>query len=131
MPIFGDGSQTRAFSYIDDITEPLWTAAVADKASKEIINLGGIKEYSIKNANETLLKVIKDGTTKFLEARHEVKHAVPSYSKSVKILNFQHTTDLEEGLKNMWAWAQTQPNRPQFIWPSYELDKGIYDFWKN
>ncbi len=131
MPIFGDGSQTRAFSYIDDITEPLWTAAVAAKASKEIINLGGIKEYSIKNANETLLKVIKDGATKFLEARHEVKHAVSSYSKSVKILNFQHTTDLEEGLKNMWAWAQTQPNRPQFIWPSYELDKGIYDFWKN
>ena len=41
MTIFGDGEQTRAFSYIDDSLEPLWNAAVRPEASKEIINLGG------------------------------------------------------------------------------------------
>ena len=30
----------------------------------------------------------------------------------------------------MWDWAQLQPMRNRFIWPSYELDKGIYSFWK-
>jgi hypothetical protein len=30
----------------------------------------------------------------------------------------------------MWEWAQQQPMRKRFIWPSYELDKGIYSFWK-
>jgi len=30
----------------------------------------------------------------------------------------------------MWEWALKQPNRPRFIWPSYELDKGLYEYWK-
>jgi UDP-glucose 4-epimerase len=42
ISIFGDGEQKRAFSYIDDITEPLWNAAIRKEAAGEIINLGGI-----------------------------------------------------------------------------------------
>ena len=30
----------------------------------------------------------------------------------------------------MWRWVRTQPMRDQFIWPKYELDNGIYSFWK-
>ena len=30
----------------------------------------------------------------------------------------------------MWNWAQQQPMRERFVWPKYELDKGIYSFWK-
>ena len=43
MTIFGDGNQTRAFSFIDDSLEPLWNSALKEEASKEIINLGGIE----------------------------------------------------------------------------------------
>ena len=38
---------------------------------------------------------------------------------------------LDEGLKKMWEWAKEQPMREQFICSEYELDKGIYSFWKN
>ena len=31
----------------------------------------------------------------------------------------------------MWEWAKQQPQRERFVWPQYELDKGIYSFWKN
>jgi hypothetical protein len=31
----------------------------------------------------------------------------------------------------MWEWAQKQPNRERFTWPNYELNKGIYEYWKN
>lgn len=130
MSIFGDGKQTRAFSYIDDILAPLWNAAVLPNASKQVINLGGIREYSINEANETLLSIIEDSTKIHLECRHEVKHAVPTYEKSVEILKFKHCTDLKSGLSKMWDWAQKQPDRGQFMWDSYELEKGIYDFWK-
>jgi UDP-glucose 4-epimerase len=54
MTIFGDGEQTRAFSYIDDIVEPLWNSAIRPEASKEIINLGGVEEWSINKANSLL-----------------------------------------------------------------------------
>ena len=131
MTIFGDGTQTRAFSYIDDSLEPLWNAAVKEKASKEIINLGGIKEHSILEAATTLGEVLGNANIEFLEARHEVKHSIPTYQKSIDLLDFQHKTDLKEGLTQMWEWAQKQPMRERFVWPSYELEKGIYSFWKN
>ena len=130
MSIFGDGNQTRAFSYIDDSLEPLWKAAVDPRASKEIINLGGIKEYSINEANEILREVIGGGEVIHYEKRHEVTHSVPTYKKSIDLLDFEHKTDLKEGLTQMWEWAKQQPMRDRFVWPSYELDKGIYSYWK-
>jgi len=130
MTIFGDGNQTRAFSYIDDSLEPLWNAAMLPGASKQIINLGGIKEYSINEANTILREIIGDGVVDYREQRHEVKHSIPTWQKSVDILGFEHKTDLKEGLTNMWKWANQQPKRDRFVWPSYELDKGIYSFWK-
>ena len=131
MTIFGDGEQTRAFSFIDDSIEPLWNSAVKEEASKQIINLGGTKEISINEASETLMEVIGDGERVYLEERHEVKHSIPTYQKSIDILGFEHKTDLKEGLTKMWEWAKQQPMRERFVWPFYELDKGIYSYWKN
>ena len=130
MTIFGDGTQTRAFSYIDDSLEPLWKASQDKRASKEIINLGGIKEYSINEANEILREVVGGSEVKYFEGRHEVKHSIPTWQKSIDLLDFEHKTDLKEGLTKMWEWVKSQPVRKRFVWPFYELDKGIYSFWK-
>lgn len=130
MTIFGDGEQTRAFSYIDDSLEPLWNAAIRKEASKQIINLGGIEEYSINQASNILLEIIGNGKKVHLEGRHEVKHSIPTWKKSVDLLDFKHKTSLKEGLTSMWNWAKKQPMRNRFIWTNYELDKGIYSFWK-
>ena len=130
MTIFGDGEQTRAFSYIDDNLEPLWKSAVLPEASKQIINLGGIEEISITEACKTLQEVIGGGEIIYKEARHEVKHSIPTWQKSIDILGYEYKTDLKKGLTEMWEWAQQQPMRERFIWDSYELDKGIYSFWK-
>ena len=130
MTIFGDGYQTRAFSYIDDIVEPLWNSAIRPEASKEIINLGGIQCYNIREANSVLRNVIGAGEIVSKEGRHEVKHSIPTYQKSIDILGFEHKTPLYDGLTKMWEWAQKQPKRDRFVWSSYELEKGIYSFWK-
>jgi UDP-glucose 4-epimerase len=132
MTIFGDGEQTRAFSFIDDSLEPLWNSAVREEASKQIINLGGIEEISINEASSALKDVIGTelGVT-HLEARHEVKHSIPTFQKSIDLLGFEHKTSMKEGLTQMWEWAKQQPMRDRFVWPSYELEKGIYSFWKN
>ena len=130
MTIFGDGEQTRAFSCIDDIVEPLWKSAILPTASKEIINLGGVEEWTVNNACETLRSVIGGGEVVYKEGRHEVKHAIPTWQKSIDILGFEHKTNFEDGLKDMWEWVQKQPKRNQFVWDTYELDNGIYSFWK-
>lgn len=131
MTIFGDGTQTRAFSYIDDNLEPLWKSATLPNASKQIINLGGIEQISIDEACNILIEVIGSGSKVYLESRHEVKHSIPTWQKSIDILGYSYNTKLKEGLTEMWKWAQIQPVRERFIWPEYELDSGLYSFWKN
>mgnify|MGYP003138090844 FL=1 len=129
--IFGDGEQIRAFSYVDDSIIPFWNASQRDECVDQIINLGGIKEYTINQACEILIKVTgTDLKPKYLEERHEAKHAWSTWEKSVELLDFDHKIDLEEGLTKMWHWAQSQPMRKRFFWGEYELDKGIYEYWK-
>lgn len=130
LTIFGDGKQVRAFSYIDDSLPCLWNAAVLPEASKQIINLGGIQEYSILEAATTLIGVMGGGDLTFLPPRHEVKYAYPTWQKSVDILGFKQQTSLRDGLKLMWEWASSQPPRPRQVWSEYELNKGVYPFWQ-
>ena len=130
MTIFGDGEQKRAFSYIDDCLEGLWKSSQQENCSKEIINLGGTKYYTINEANKVLREVIKDGEVVYKEKRHEVKNAHPTYQKSIDLLGFSDKTTLYDGLSQMWEWAKKQPKRERFVWSDYEIDKGIYSFWK-
>jgi UDP-glucose 4-epimerase len=130
--IFGDGTQTRAFSYIDDSLKPLYQAGIESKASGEIINLGGIEETRIIDAAHILRGVIGDDNIeiKHFEARHEVKHSIPTWKKSVDILGFEHKTSLKAGLTEMWSWAQAQKMKERFVWDQYEIEKDIYSYWK-
>ena len=130
MTIFGDGEQTRAFSYIDDCLSPLWKASQLKNCSKQIINVGGTIHYTINQANRILRDVISSGEVVYKEQRHEVKNAIPTWQKSVELLEYNDTTNLYDGLSEMWRWALTQPKRERFVWEQYELDKGIYNFWK-
>lgn len=128
--IYGDGEQTRAFTYIDDNLPCLWEAAISNKASKQIINLGGIKPYTINEAADILCEITGHDKIEHKEARHEVKWAVPTYQKSIDLLRFKHKTELKDGLIKMWEWAKSQPKRSQYKWDNYEVTKGIYSYWK-
>jgi UDP-glucose 4-epimerase len=128
--IYGRGDSVRAFTYIDDILPCILRAAVDSNCSKEIINLGGTKEYSIQEAHDILEQIVGKVDTEYLEPRYEVKHAVPTYEKSVKFLGFKDNTSLYDGLKKMWEWAVNQPNREIKSWDSFEIGKQLYSYWK-
>lgn len=132
ISVYGDGEQTRAFSYIEDCLESFWNAAVLKEASKQIINVGGINGYTINEAAEMLCEITGYDKTniKHLEPRHEVKWCVPSYQKSIDILGYKENTTLWEGLKEMWEWTKTQPNRERYKWNKYEITKGLYEYWQ-
>jgi UDP-glucose 4-epimerase len=77
------------------------------------------------------MNVIESGDVRYHEKRHEVKNAWASFEKSVRLLNYKNNTPLEKGLRDMWKWAQVQPDRPRQSWDEYEVEEKIYDFWKN
>ena len=132
LTIYGDGSQKRAFTYIEDILEPLWNSAIRQETSGEIINLGGIHEIKLIEAAKIFRNVIDDKKYPivFLQERHEVKNAWSTYKKSIDLLDFNHKISLEEGLTKMLSWAKKQPIRDVKKWDNYELDVNIYEFWK-
>ena len=130
MTIYGDGEQTRAFSYIDDCLEPLWKSSQESSCSKQIINLGGTKHYSMNEANEIIREVMGGGTLSYKEKRYEVKNAYSSYQKSIDLLGYNDKTPLIDGLSTMWDWVKTQPNRVSNGFDHSELDKGLYSFWR-
>jgi len=130
MTIYGDGNQRRAFSYIEDCVPYFWKALTDNNTDKQIFNIGGDQEYSINEACDILSEVVGGSDRIYLEQRHEVADAWSSHDKIKNILNFNCPTSLKEGLTKMWEWAQKQPSRERKLWTSYELDKGIYNFWK-
>ena len=131
LTVYGSGEQTRAFSYIDDTTPCLWAAATYKEASKQIINVGGTKACTINEAKEMMLEVFGwNAEVVYKEARYEVKHAVPSYQKSIDLLDYADNHGLEVGLRKMWNWAKTLKMRDRFKWPEYEINKGLYSYWK-
>jgi UDP-glucose 4-epimerase len=129
--IYGEGDSVRAFTYIDDILPCLLTAATSDKCSKQIINLGGTIGYTIKEANDILKDVVNcDVETIYLEKRYEVKHAVPTYEKSIEYLHFKDNTLLKDGLTKMWEWVKQQQNKDVISWDDFEILKNLYSYWQ-
>lgn len=133
ITIYGDGKQERCFTYVEDIIRPLWNAAI-DDSNYLLFNLGDTSPIRIKDAAEMLKEVVaKDGYNPeivYLEPRYEVKQACPDGYLS-RSFGYNDTTPLKRGLKRMWKWAKELPDRPLQKWNYFELDKGIYSYWKN
>lgn len=129
LTIYGDGEQERAFTYIDNILEPLY---MAKDLTHEIINLGGSKGTTINEACKIMSVVTGNTDVIHLEPRREVKRAVPDPSKSIKLLNYKDTISLEDGIRKMWDWVRLEHKvKDWYVWDTFELDKGIYSYWKN
>lgn len=128
--VIGQGHQKRAFTFIDDCLEPLWQSAISEKASKQIINLGSSIETRVIDAAYQLQEIVGGATIEHLEERHEVINAYSTHEKAKSILGYKDITPLNVGLSIMWEWAKQQPKRTRKEWDQYELEKGMYGFWK-
>ena len=129
--IYGDGKQTRAFSYIGDVTPAIANAGFTSKAKGQIINVGSDKAVSIEKACSLLLEVMgSEFKPVFQDSRPgEVKHAFCTVQKSIDLLGYETRYDLEEGLTKMVAWAkQIGPQQPTYTVP-LEITKGAPKVW--
>lgn len=130
MTIYGDGTQTRAFTYIEDILPCLWNSAIYDKCKNQRINLGGKYEISLNEAIKIMSRITGNTQILYTEARHEIKNAWCKHEKSEQLLDYVEKNDLTEGIIKMWDWANKQKDRKRIFFKNYELDKNIYSFWK-
>jgi UDP-glucose 4-epimerase len=108
ITIFGDGSQTRDFVFVEDVVQANILAATESRAIGEIFNVATGKRTSI---NE-LVNLIRQVTEKEVTAVHadpragEVVHSLASIKKAEKMLEYDPKTDLKQGLLLTWKDEQ-------------------------
>lgn len=130
MTIFGDGQQTRAFSYIDDVAPIIAKCVEVDGARNEVFNIGADQPYSVLElAHEVARALGKPPKIEHLPARHEVVHAYASHDKVRRVFGEKQPVSLAEGLKRMAAWAQTKPPRPSPPFEAIEVMKNLPPSW--
>ncbi|MEW6118028.1 MAG: SDR family NAD(P)-dependent oxidoreductase [Nitrospirota bacterium] len=105
IELFGDGSQSRDFTYIDDIADG--TIKALKEVGYEIINLGGGKEpkslnYVIGKLEEYLGKKARIDYKPFHKA--DMTETSADVTKAEKLLGWKAKVDLDEGLRNSVEW---------------------------
>ncbi|HSZ32900.1 MAG TPA: NAD-dependent epimerase/dehydratase family protein [Puia sp.] len=130
LTIFGDGSQTRAFSYIDDVAIPIAQCVNIEKSYNKIFNIGADKPYTV---NELAMVVgnefgIKPDIT-YLAARNEVLHAYSDHSKAHEIFGNQTGISLAEGIAQMANWAKKVGARHSKEFDNIEITEKLPDGW--
>jgi UDP-glucose 4-epimerase len=109
LTIFGDGNQTRAFSYIGDVAPYIANSVNVKQAYNQVFNIGGDTEYTVNElAGEVMRAMDITQPIRYLEARNEVQHAYSDHTKLKNVFNIKEKNfvSLAEGLKRMADWAK-------------------------
>lgn len=131
MTIFGDGSQTRAFSFIDDVA-PVIAASIARPACyNQVYNVGADKAYSVAELARVVAKAMgAKPNIKMLEARNEVVHAYSAHEKVHKYFgDLIKNVSLEEGVNRMAVWAKKTGARQGQAFAGIEVRKNLPPSW--
>jgi UDP-glucose 4-epimerase len=130
LTVFGDGLQTRAFSYIGDVAPYIANCVNIPEAYNEVFNIGADKEYTVKELAETTMQAMGiTGELRHLEARNEVVHAYADHSKAIKVFNIETATSLVDGLKKMADWAKTAGTRKSGKFDNIEINENLPPIW--
>lgn len=130
MTIFGDGSQTRAFSYIKDIAPVMAEAIQTPAAYNQIFNIGADQPYSVNELAMAVAKAMEvSPQINYLPPRNEVKDAYSSHHKIEKVFGKRSTTTLEEGLKAMAVWVNKYGSRQSQKFNNIEISKNLPAVW--
>ena len=130
MTIFGDGMQTRAFTYAGDVAPIIAEAPFNRRAHGEVFNVGADTPYEVRVLAERVAAAM--GSTpeiQLLEARNEVVHAYSSHDKVRAIFECPPETSLDDGLARMASWAKRVGARKSQEFGEIEVPRGLPPSW--
>jgi len=110
MTVFGDGSQTRSFCYVDDLVEGIYRLLFSDYSSP--VNIGNPNEISLKDFAEEVLK-LTGSSVKIIYKPLPVddpKQRQPDITKAKSLLGWEPKIDRAEGLKMTYDYFKSLPS---------------------
>jgi dTDP-glucose 4,6-dehydratase len=99
LTVFGDGSQTRSFCYVDDLVEGIYSLLLSDYHLP--MNVGNPQEITIKDFAEEIIKLTGTGMKIVYKPlpKDDPKQRQPDTTRAKAILNWQPKVERAEGLK--------------------------------
>lgn len=114
LTVFGDGSQTRSFCYVDDLVEGIYRLLMSDYAQP--VNIGNPVEITIKEFAEEIIKLT--GTTQKVIYRplpkDDPKQRKPDITRAKDILGWEPKMERSEGLKITYEYFKSLPEAELF-----------------
>ncbi|AVH66880.1 NAD-dependent epimerase/dehydratase family protein [Nostoc sp. 'Peltigera membranacea cyanobiont' N6] len=109
IPIYGDGQQTREFTFVGDVIAANLAAANVPEAVGEILNIGGGSRVVLAEVLDTIEEIVgKPIKRNHIEkAMGDARHTAADVSKAQKILGYQPKVSLREGLTKEWQWIKS------------------------
>ena len=132
LPVFGDGEQSRAFTYIDDVAPIIASAPDVPAARNQVFNIGTDEVETVN----TLAQLVSDAMgvpTRIAhhEARNEVKHAFSDHSKLARVFGERPPTPLAEGVGRMAEWAKRVGPRASKRFEGIEIERKLPPSWRD
>lgn len=130
LTIFGDGKQTRAFTYIKDVAPTIARAAFEKDAYNQIFNIGADRKYSVIGlAREVARAMGVEPELRHVEEREEVKHVYCSHRKFNAFFKSEGSHTLAEGLKVMADWAKEYGAKRSKPFKHIEIVRNLPPVW--
>ncbi|MGH8916655.1 MAG: NAD-dependent epimerase/dehydratase family protein [Acidimicrobiia bacterium] len=132
LTIFGDGTQSRAFSYIADVAPAIASCPQIPGTSGQVFNIGADQPHSVLHLAHVVASEF--GTTPeivFLPERNEVLHAYASHDKVRASFDLGDPTPLEMGIGRMAKWAQSVGPRKTKDFEGVEVWKAFPAGWES
>ncbi len=109
ISIYGDGQQTRDFTFVSDIIAANLAAATVPQAVGEIFNIGGGSRVVLTEVLDMMEKIVgKPIKRNHIEkAMGDARHTAADVSKAWKVLGYQPQVSLPEGLTQEWQWIKS------------------------
>ena len=131
MTIFGDGTQTRAFSYIADVAPIMAEAIEVPAARNQAFNIGADTPYSVRDLAQAVAKAMGVAPQVVaLEPRVEVQHAHSAHDKLRRVFGTRPQTSLDDGLAAMAAWVRGHGARQSKPFTGIEIVKNLPASWQ-
>jgi len=130
MTIFGDGTQQRAFTHVDDVAPLIADAGTLSRARNEIFNVGADVPYTVNDLAKCVADVMgKECRIQYLDPRIEVKVAFSDHSKAEKVFGTGTKVPLADGIRAMAEWVKQHGARESSVFESIEIAKNLPRSW--
>ena len=130
LTVFGDGEQTRAFSYIRDISPIIAHSPGTPEAYNQVFNIGADDVFTVNALAKAICREFDvQPSITHLAARREVAHAYSDHSKVQRVFGKQSTTPLSKGIHSMAEWVKRVGARESKRFDDIEVKKNLPPSW--